>query len=267
VTKASNPRRLLFTFWGRRGAMTTFTLQLAKTCLEIPHLKAEFSISRQNEDFEKFGIFGNQIMPIDTFSTNLGALTQAWRIPFVRQQVLSRVRKENISAVIDLMPHVWSPFILPAVRKNGVRVATIIHDADSHPGDRTSLAKPLIDFSITQSDFVITLSQNVEDRLSEMGKVRNKRLVRLFHPDLEASAQIERPPLKPDQPLRLLFLGRIMPYKGLSLFIEAVERLQADGLPVQVGVFGEGDISAEAHRLESDRGGGCQLLVDPGADR
>ena len=50
-------------------------------------------------------------------------------------------------------------------------------------------------------------------------------------------------PERPHVPLRVLFLGRIMAYKGLPLLIEAVEKLRTEGMPVSLGVAGEGDIA------------------------
>ena len=49
--------------------------------------------------------------------------------------------------------------------------------------------------------------------------------------------------------MRVLFLGRILPYKGLPLFVDAAELLRQRGIPVDIGVFGSGDLGAEASRL------------------
>jgi glycosyltransferase involved in cell wall biosynthesis len=58
---------------------------------------------------------------------------------------------------------------------------------------------------------------------------------------------------QPGAPLRLLFLGRIMPYKGLSLFVDMVECLRRDGFAVEAGVAGEGALGSEAGRLAALR--------------
>ena len=48
-----------------------------------------------------------------------------------------------------------------------------------------------------------------------------------------------------------LFLGRIMAYKGLPLFVKACELVRARGLPMRVGVVGEGDLSEFEGRLKA----------------
>ena len=45
-------------------------------------------------------------------------------------------------------------------------------------------------------------------------------------------------------------MGRIMPYKGLPLFLDAVELLREQNVPVEIGIFGEGPLGASADRLE-----------------
>jgi glycosyltransferase involved in cell wall biosynthesis len=248
----SEIRRVLFLSWGRRGAMTQFALDLIGTARAMPGLAATLSISRQNQAFAAFQPFAASLLPIDTFATHAGALGQAWRIPGLRHRLARHVAEQRIAAVIELMPHVWSPFVLPALRGAGAALATVIHDADAHPGDRTSLVKGLLDRAMRHADVVLTLSDAVAARLAAGGHVAADRVVALRHPDLRygaAQPSPESPPGGHGAPLRLLFLGRILPYKGLPLLVEAVESLRAEGLPVTLGVYGEGDLGAAAPRL------------------
>jgi glycosyltransferase involved in cell wall biosynthesis len=73
--------------------------------------------------------------------------------------------------------------------------------------------------------------------------------VSLFHPDLSFGGALSNRELIPDRPLRVLFFGRVMPYKGLSLLTEAVELCRRDGINVKLGVYGDGDLSNERNRL------------------
>ena len=80
--------------------------------------------------------------------------------------------------------------------------------------------------------------------------VPRDRLATLFLPDLHYGPPAVREPLRQGEPLRLAFFGRIMPYKGLLMFVETMERLRAAGVNVQVGVFGEGALGTCAGRLK-----------------
>ena len=245
------PARVMFVYWGRRGAMTQFTLQLARAALAHPCLIPTISVSRQNERFDSFCDLGSRLFPMDTFRTGAGAVLEAWRLPFLRRRFRDRLRQDRIEAVIELMPHVWSPLLMPVARTVGARYCTIVHDAVAHPGDPTGWIKLLTDPSLRSVDLAFTLSAAAATRLRARNIIAPGKIVTLFTPDLRYGGHTQRMPPKPGEPLRLLFLGRILPYKGLSLFVDMVETLRRGGIATEVGVFGEGPLGANAERLSA----------------
>lgn len=243
-------RRILFTFWGRRGAISQFALDAARTLIGRTDIDATFCISRQNEAFRDFEAIGTRLLPIDTFSYGPGALLDLWRIPRLRRQLAEYVRRERIVAAIELMPHVWSPLLTPAIQVQGAKYATIIHDASKHPGDMTGLVKPLLDVPLRTADRVFTLSESVAQQLLTTKRVPRERLTVLFHPDFAYGEPSKTRTLPMEKmPFKALFLGRIMPYKGLSLFVDAVERLQKQGLLIEPHIYGEGPLDVPSSRL------------------
>jgi len=240
----------MFLYWGRRGAMPLFTLQLGRAALTIPGLEPTICVSRQNALFPDYAALGPALLPIDTFTKNTGAFTQAWRLPALRASLAHHVKTHRIDAVVDLMTHVWSPFAASAVQQAGARYLAIVHDADAHPGDPTTWVKALTDHGLRKADGIITLSHAVADRLVMTGTVPPERIATLFLPDLALSEAPSPPPeFRPGQPIALMFLGRIMPYKGFGLFLEMIEILRGRGHNIQAGVFGEGNIDAYNSRL------------------
>jgi len=216
---------------------------------DMPELDISICVSRQSESFNSYSEFWRQVVALDTFKTNAGALLNAWRIPLLRRQLAAEVSRREIATVIELMPHVWSSFLMPALRGAGARYFVVAHDADAHPGDATALVKGLVDRTLRDADGVITLSDAVSARLISGGQLPSERLHTLFLPDIiydEISPTSARPV---GTPLRVLFFGRIMPYKGLSLFVSAAAALQRAGIPIEIGVFGEGDLGRERESL------------------
>jgi glycosyltransferase involved in cell wall biosynthesis len=243
---------ILFTYWGRRGALSRFALEVGREALANSHYRAALSVSRDNADFQAIRDIGGNLVPVRLFSTNLGAITQSWRIPIVRRQLVSCIERQKIGTVVELMPHVWSPFIMPAMKASGVRYISIVHDADAHPGDRTGLVKSLLNRAVGNADLVLTLSGAVAGRLEAMERVDARKIFTLFHPDLHYGDPYETPrALSPNRPPKLLFLGRILHYKGLPIFIDAVEQLRSEGYEVEVGVFGEGALGRNTDRLKT----------------
>jgi glycosyltransferase involved in cell wall biosynthesis len=249
--------RVLFMYWGRRG-FTQFVLELARAALADPTLAATILVSRQNESFTQFEMLGDDIVPIDTFATNFGALARPWKILQLRRIIAEVVVRKRIEVVIDLMPHVWSSFAASAVRATGARYVVIAHDADAHPGDyRSGSVKLLLDRAVAKAERVLTLSTAVARRLIERRLVPEERISTLFHPDVSHGEPCLRPPPGQGEPMRLFFLGRIMPYKGLGLFLDTVDLFRAKGVSVEVGVFGEGDLGLLGARL---RDSGAEVI-------
>ena len=238
----------MFLYWGRRG-LSEFTLLLANAAQQRADRHAVFSVSRQNERFDDFGRLGARIAAVDTFRTNSGALLAAWRVRRLRESILARIRSDRVDTVVSLMPHVWSPLVSPAIRRMGVKFVSVIHDATPHPGDVASRVAAWAGRDILTSDLIVTLSAHVTRTLVDSGLAQGRNVRTLFHPNLRLSS-ISRPAFpEPGQPFRVLFFGRILPYKGLSLLIDAVESLRRAGHPIELGVFGEGSLGNDAARL------------------
>jgi len=243
--------RVTFVYWGRRG-LSRFALDIVRAALADEGIRATVSVSRQNESFAAFAQLGEAVLPIDTFGMSAGALLQAWRIPRVRARLLQHIAAHRTDVVIELMPHVWSSFVAPAVKAAGVGYVVMIHDAVPHPGDyRTAFAQWVMKRTLAQSDPILTLSSAVAAQIKASGQVPHDRIHPLFHPDIDFGSQPALGPPGPGAPLRLAFFGRIMPYKGLPLFLDTVDELRRRGVAVDVGVFGEGALGACAERLSS----------------
>jgi glycosyltransferase involved in cell wall biosynthesis len=247
----SRQARVMLLYWGRRG-LSRLVVEVARATLASETLSATLSVSRQNENFAAFTELGDGVMLVDTFATHLGALMQAWRVPIIRKRLLRHIAAHRPQVVIELMPHVWSSFIAPAIKSAGVRYVTVVHDADPHPGDhRTATVQWLAKRTRRQADLIVTLSGAVAGRLLAERQVPHDKICTLFHPDLDFAGRHVLEPPRPGEPLRLFFFGRIMPYKGLPLFLDMVDKLREDGIVVQVGVFGEGSLGPCARRLSA----------------
>lgn len=239
----------MFLSWGRKGAATTLLRAVGREAFAIPDIEPTISVSRQSEEFASFASFGEALFPVDTFWSGRGALAGLWRIPQLRRQLAGRIMRDRIQAVVTLMPHVWTPFMVGAVNATGARYVTIVHDAKAHPGDPTAIVNRLLLVEAKRADRVVTLSESVRDRLVRDRLAPPERIIPLFHPDLVFDVSAVTRSRTPGSPFRLLFLGRILRYKGLGLFVEAAELLRRRGVPVEIGVFGEGSVSPFERRL------------------
>lgn len=244
------PVRIMFLYLGRRGIISQLLLETMRSAHNCSDIEASICLSRQNEIYRAFVEFEKSVVNVNTFATDHGAIFAAWRIPILRQTIGAEIRRRQVSAVIELMPHVWSPFLVSAIRRAGARYITVAHDAVAHPGDLTGRANRVINLAVARADRVVTLSQTVTARLQDSGRASPDKISTLFLPDITYSSQNARTPRKPEAPLRVLFFGRILPYKGLGIFVDALERLGRAGLRVEAGVFGEGALGINEARLK-----------------
>ena len=243
-------RRILFIYLGRRGVLGRLTLDLARELDGSNEIAAFFALSNQNKAIREFAWLGPALLGLDTFARVLSPAhpLNFWRS---RRRLLAFISEHRISHVVTLMPHIWTPVLAPALRARGLHYTTIIHDAVSHPGDPTAAVTPWLRREAGFADDVVALSASVGRTLVEGGHAPLSRIRTLFVPDLNYGALSAPRRRDRAQPLRLLFFGRILAYKGLPLLVDAVERLHADGLQIHLGVAGDGDISELRNRLEA----------------
>lgn len=251
MVAASRSRPLMLAYWGRRGALCRFTYNLAGIAASREHPAMTVSISRSNELSDAFAQLGDFVFPVDTFSAAAGAFVAVPALVRLRRRLADRLARDNTRAFVSLMSHVWSPLTMPVIRRAGVRHVVVVHDADPHPGDRTAIVNRWLLREARAADRIVTLSQAVADRLVTLTGIPRDRISVLFHPDLDYGAAAAITRARYEGPLRVLFLGRLLPYKGLSLFVDALELLRRQNVAIAVSVFGSGDMGEQRGRLVS----------------
>lgn len=239
---------VLFMYLGRLGALGRFTYELMEAAETANRADVHFLISANNENAHALKARFPDLKMLETFSR---PAPHALALGYLRARnrfaaILDDVRP---TAVVNLMPHVWSPLLSSVVRSKGSRFVPVIHDAVPHPGDRTARLTRWLLRDTKGADRVVTLSAAVAQSLVAQGHTAPPHVEILFHPDLRFGSPGHARVRNPDQPLRLLFFGRIMAYKGLDLLAEAVARLKSAGVPVRLGVAGSGTIPAATANL------------------
>jgi glycosyltransferase involved in cell wall biosynthesis len=235
----------MFVYWGRRGALSQWTLELANDAGDAE----VFSVSRQNELFESIAGSGASILPVDTFRHGAQSILALPRIVGLRRQIRTAIVDHRIEQVVVLMSHVWTPLISGAVRKSGARYVVVVHDARPHPGDVTALVNRWLLEDAFHADKIVTLSKHVADQLiGRFPKLADKTEI-LFHPVM--GARLVDSPDDESRPIGFLFHGRLMFYKGLPIFTAACELLRARGYAFRVGIAGEGELGDSARALRT----------------
>ncbi|WP_159079882.1 glycosyltransferase family 4 protein [Methyloceanibacter sp. wino2] len=240
---------MTFLYLGRRGSLGQFTRELIAAADRDSARVSRFIVSDDGpvggKDQDTDAVFS-----VPTFS-RATPVSVARNYFAARRMILDRLQQDRPDAVVALMPHVWTPLLAPAIKGLGIRYAPIIHDARPHPGDSTAWTTRWLLRDAKHGDSVITLSQNVADKLVEQRKATRERTVPLFHPDLAFQNTLKQRVRDRTRPLRVLFFGRVMSYKGLAHLTDAIEILHGQGMDIELGLAGSGDLGKERARLEA----------------
>lgn len=239
--------RVLLWCWGRRGGGPRYTLQVARALGRLSSLDLFLSVSRQSELLAETRALGLPIFEVDTYQ---GLMSAAWRtlaVPWLTRCFAAYLDAQRIDLVVCTMIHPWSGWVAPRIRSPGRSYVFTAHDAAPHPGDRFVAWDTVTRANLRCADGVLLLSEHVRDQLVVRYRYPMRRTWIAPHGPLAFPGQGPRQG-KPDRARRLLFFGRILPYKGLSLLLEAFASI-ADRHDLHLAVVGSGNLDARAARL------------------
>jgi glycosyltransferase involved in cell wall biosynthesis len=217
--------RVLVWQWGRRGAGPRFAASLADGLRQIPGTEAFLSLSTGAEILQGAAPPCCEL-PFPTYHNAIGL---AWRVAQVLlsgRQLARRLAALRLDMAICAMPGPLDLLLINALRRVGVPVIVVVHDADTHPGDTMPLLMMLQRRLTRRADAVVALSEHVAGRLGEQRLVNTNRLLVVQHPPF-VFGPMPSPPLAHGGPVRLLCFGRLLQYKGLDLLASAMLQVAA----------------------------------------
>jgi glycosyltransferase involved in cell wall biosynthesis len=236
--------RVLVWQWGRRGVSPRLAQLLADGFRALPGVTVTLSLSSE-ADVLKQG--GGCDWPVRTYRGVGSFLLRLLTVPVSVVAFQPRLKRMAPAFAVCVHPGPLDLMMALALKLAGVPLVVIVHDAEAHPGDHRPALMWLQRCLCRLSDAIAVLSAHVGETLREQGLVDDRRrpLIHVFHPPLP----FDVPPRQPhDGPFRLLFFGRLLPYKGIDLLAEALQRLQGQDLVVRVAGHGPESPALDALR-------------------
>ncbi len=233
--------RVIVWQWGRFGAGPRLAVSLSRGLSALGGVETQLSLSTGAEVMHGADA-ANCALPVQTYS---GVIGLAWRLiqgPMTIMQLSRQLRRLDPRFAVCAMPGPLDLLMVIALHRAGIPAAVIVHDAESHPGDRVPLLHTSQRALLRRADLVIVLSTHVAAKLRANGSLRaGMPVVVASLPALSFGAVT--PPGAHGGPRRLLYFGRLRAYKGLDLLAEA---LRSIGPPpdIEVRVVGNGPESA-----------------------
>jgi glycosyltransferase involved in cell wall biosynthesis len=233
--------RVLVWQWGRFGVGARYALELAHALAEECGHDTLLSLAEGAELMQYPACRSAVDLPLYTYANAKEFIRRSVGIRGVLWPVVETLTADPPDAAIVTMTGYWDIFLVRRLRRMGVPVVVMLHDAENHPGDRFHVMVGLQRRLIAMSEGIITLSgfvaRQLASRLSLAGKVQATIPLVAF-----SYAELDLPPAQlPDastaRPLRLLMTGRLKRYKGLRLLADALQ-LIGGAPPLSVRVVG-----------------------------
>lgn len=136
-----------------------------------------------------------------------------------RRSLIKSAKYSDLKFVFIVMSSPWDFLLGRALKKHGVTVVRIIHDATRHPGD-VFPPNMVIRHLIKDCSYLITLSGFVANRLIQLYGIHESRVHVLKLPPPNLSNYFEREYLKKR---KILLIGRGRKYQGQEIFEKAVD--------------------------------------------
>jgi len=251
-----NRLRVLIWHWGRRGGGPRYTLELAKVLVARDDMDIHLSLSRQSEiyvDFTGIPVVGR--FDVDTYESAVQFGLRSLQLPFLRRRFAHYIQEHNIDVVFCTMDHLWNAFMIGVIRDSCAVYLLTIHDPTRHLGEDQVWRRWLLRRDIDASDSALVLTRSVGESLQTNYHYPADRIFLSAHGHF-ATGNLETVPrsLPNDRPVRLLFFGRILRYKGLDLMLEALVLLRREFPNIQLEIWGNGDITPYRATLDAISG-------------
>lgn len=232
-------------FLGRRGSGGPVSLELARKMGQSSSVFAV--ISRQVENLSQWREADLQIIETTTYRDYSTALLSWLNQPRIHR-LAREIRAQKPDVLLFPFFHSWAPFLQAYLRD--VPSVMTVHDPQPHPGLFDWFDGQFLNFSIRQASRCIILSENLRGAMISRG-ISTERIDTIPHGELSYYQR-----MSPGKELEstyqrvLLFFGRITPYKGLDILLEAYQQLQP--MPdVTLRIVGEGDITHLQPRMRN----------------
>ena len=232
---------ILLVHWGRTGAGPRITFELARSLASSHDIVVSFNAD--SEVSPKYSSIPVRHLPVSTYRTRLGVVLGLPRMFLHSLRLRNFIRRNQVKIVISPMFNIWQSFGLRTILPKDVIFVSCIHDASAHPGEESVIADWCRREEWRRADGVFTFSSKVANEFRELTGY-DRPVLHTVHPaftDSDGALRSSVRALDSRRDTRLGFFGRLLPYKGVDLLVDAYIELRARGLSVELKIVGSGD--------------------------
>ncbi len=217
--------RTLVWFWGTGGAGIRFAARVAE-CIAEHHGSANVALAlhSRNAWIERSRGRGHPVACVGGHSGHEAILSVALTAPS-RWLALSRQIdqfKPDVVVIPMTFALAWPLCLIP--RMANIPIIYVAHDDRPHIGDYyPTLQRRLQSALMHQASQTVALSHYVYEQILSSGQLLGKPHCKVIPLSAHDVAHQNKPKLAPRGDVSLLFLGRVLKYKGLLMLADALE--------------------------------------------
>lgn len=179
----------------------------------------------------------------------VGANLKKLVIEYKVYKLISKIHSNVILADATLIG-TWLSRI--AFRKKTI---AIVHDPFPHSGENPRLRKLIEKIFIKTSKKIVLFNENQKNKFSEVNHIDKKNIYCSFLSQYEflnfADKGLKMLPSEPDK-LKVLFFGRISPYKGIGYLYDATKQYLEAHNDLHVVIAGKGNLCIDTSEIGSE---------------
>lgn len=238
----SRPKVLIW-HWGRRGGGPRYTLELVRALAERNEFDIFVSLSRQSEiytTFDDISVSGR--FDINTYETRGQFFLRSTGLLSLRRKFRAYLLKNQITIVLCTMDHLWNIFVAGAIAEANALYLLAVHDATRHPGEDQPWRRWLLERDIALSDGALVLTKSVAVNLAVNYNYPRERIYQSTLGQFSYGVRESGRELPSTEPVKLLFFGRILAYKGLDILLQAFSKVREKFPKIELRIVGDGDL-------------------------
>lgn len=230
--------RVLLIYLGRRGGGAIYSLEVAKALQRRCELTAV--VSAQALNLQEWKATDIDLIEVPTYENSVGLIASTFNL-LKQDALVKRIKRLLPDVLYYPMVHFWTPLI--NIRLLHVPKVVTIHDPILHKGERNLILRLLQEASMRQATRVILLSNVFAGVLRERGIPESKIDI---IPHGEFSYYLRKSAARRavvNKEKSILFFGRISPYKGIEVLLEAYPLIKSRVPETRLLIVGSGDMS------------------------
>ena len=231
--------KILLAYLGRRGGGNIYAYEIARAVAE--KIEIICLLSSQVENKEAWAESGLKCYYIPTYTSVVTAGLSLTNIKN-RNTIKRIIKEESPDLIYYPMGHLWTPFINMDIARWLPKVITV-HDPHPHLGEYNVMLQILSTWGKRQANRIVVLHNGAVRELEDQGFSKENIDV-IPHGAFSYYKDRNSTHIKYNSGDRvnILFFGRILPYKGLEILLQAFPLIKAKIPNARLMIAGEGDI-------------------------